>query len=56
MFKRFRRTRLNPVLRDLVTQTVVNKSDFIYPLFIKDGKNIKEEIPEIDIEDEEIPF
>ena len=45
MFKRFRRTRLNPVLRDLVTQTVVNKSDFIYPLFIKDGKNIKEEIP-----------
>lgn len=44
MFKRFRRNRINPVLRDMLQETHVRKEDFIYPLFIKAGVNIKEEI------------
>lgn len=44
MFKRFRRNRINPVLRDMLQETHVRKEDFIYPLFIKAGENIKEEI------------
>ena len=36
MFKRFRRLRINPVLRDLVQETHLRVDDFIYPLFIKD--------------------
>ncbi len=44
MFKRFRRLRLNSHLRDLVQETHLNKSDFIYPLFVKSGKNFKKEI------------
>ncbi len=38
MFKRFRRTRLNPKLRELLTQTRLTTDDFIYPLFIKAGE------------------
>ena len=44
MFKRFRRLRINSQLRDLVEETSLNKNDFIYPLFVKEGKNIKKEI------------
>ena len=45
MFKRFRRTRINPKLRDLLAQTKLSTDDFIYPLFIKAGeKNYKKEI------------
>ena len=44
MFKRFRRVRLNSKLRDLLTETVITKNDFIYPLFAKEGKGIKTEI------------
>jgi len=45
MFKRFRRVRMNPVLRDLLTQTKLTTDDFIYPLFIKDGESeFKKEI------------
>ena len=45
MFKRFRRTRINPKLRDLLTQTKLSTDDFIYPLFIKAGEdNYKKEI------------
>ena len=44
MFKRFRRLRMNTHLRDLVQETTLNKADFIYPLFIKSGKNYKKEI------------
>ncbi len=40
-FKRFRRIRNNPVLRDMVRETVLTKKDFIYPLFSIDGKNVK---------------
>ena len=44
MFKRFRRTRLHPVLQNLVRETTVSVNDFIYPLFVRPGKNIKKEI------------
>ena len=38
MFRRFRRVRMNPVLRDLLTETKLSCDDFIYPLFIKDAQ------------------
>lgn len=44
MFKRFRRLRLTAQMRDLVRQTYLSGSDFIYPLFVVEGKNIKNEI------------
>jgi porphobilinogen synthase len=44
MFKRFRRLRLNKHLRDLVTETKLTKEDFIYPLFVKSGEGVKNEI------------
>lgn len=44
MFKRFRRLRINPTLRNLVQETVLTKNDFIYPLFVKEGEGIKKEI------------
>ena len=44
MFKRFRRLRINPAIRQMVRETSVSASDFIYPLFIVEGKGIKKEI------------
>ena len=44
MFQRFRRTRLNKHLRSLVRETHVRVDDFIYPLFIRSGENIKTEV------------
>ncbi len=45
MFKRFRRLRINPVLRDLLTETKLSVDDFIYPLFIKDVEgSLRQEI------------
>ena len=44
MFTRFRRRRLNPVLRDLLTETTLSVNDFIYPLFIRSGEGIKNEV------------
>ncbi len=44
MFKRFRRLRINETLRNLVQETVLTKNDFIYPLFVREGENIKEEV------------
>ena len=44
MFQRFRRTRLNKNLRALVRETNVSVDDFIYPLFIRSGENIKTEV------------
>ena len=38
---RFRRMRANNQLRNLVRETHLNKSDFIYPLFVVEGKNKK---------------
>ena len=44
MFKRFRRLRINPAIREMVRETSVSASDFIYPLFIVEGKGTKKEI------------
>ncbi len=44
MFTRFRRNRANPVLRDMLTQTHLRVDDFIYPLFVKSGDGVKNEI------------
>ncbi len=44
MFTRFRRKRLNPVLRDLLQETHIRVDDFIYPLFVKSGEGIKKEV------------
>lgn len=44
MFKRFRRLRINETLRNLVQETVLTPEDFIYPLFVKEGKVIKTEV------------
>jgi porphobilinogen synthase len=44
MFKRFRRLRINPAIREMVRETSVSASDFIYPIFIVEGKGIKKEI------------
>jgi porphobilinogen synthase len=44
MFTRFRRKRINPVLRDLLQETHLSVNDFIYPLFAKSGEGIKDEV------------
>ena len=44
MFKRFRRLRINPAIREMVRETSVAASDFIYPLFAVEGKGVKKEI------------
>lgn len=44
MFKRFRRLRINETLRDLTRETQVNPTDLIYPLFVREGKDIKVEV------------
>ena len=44
MFKRFRRLRINPAIREMVRETSVCASDFIYPLFVIEGKGVKKEI------------
>ena len=44
MFKRFRRLRINPAIRQMVRETSVAASDFIYPLFVVEGKGVKKEI------------
>lgn len=42
--KRLRRLRYNPKVRDLVRETILTKNDFIYPLYVATGENVKEEI------------
>lgn len=41
---RHRRLRYNPLVRDLVRETVLTKNDLIYPLFVVPGEKIKKEI------------
>lgn len=41
---RGRRLRKNPVIRKMMRETVLQVEDFIYPLFIVEGANIKAEI------------
>ncbi len=40
-FKRFRRLRYNPIVRDMVRETVLSKNDLIYPLFVVPGEKVK---------------
>ena len=42
--KRLRRLRYSPIVRDMICETIVTKKDFIYPLFVVPGKNIKKEV------------
>lgn len=44
MFTRLRRTRINPLMRDLVRETKLSLDDFIYPLFVVEGSGVKNEI------------
>ncbi len=44
MFKRNRRLRTSPAVRDLVRETVITPYDFIYPIFVIEGSNKKVEI------------
>ena len=41
---RHRRLRYNPLVRDLVRETMLTKNDLIYPLFVVPGTKIKKEI------------
>ncbi|MBU3180589.1 porphobilinogen synthase [Clostridium psychrophilum] len=44
MFKRNRRLRETSNIRDLVRETILSPTDFIFPIFVVEGENIKEEI------------
>ena len=48
--KRLRRLRQNEIVRDLVRETRLSVKDFIYPIFVIDGENIKtpvDSMPEV---------
>lgn len=42
---RNRRLRTNEAIRSLVRETIISPNDFIVPLFVVEGKGVKEEIP-----------
>ncbi len=44
-FARFRRLRRSERLRRLVRETRLSPSDFVYPLFVVHGQDVREEIP-----------
>ncbi|WP_037324854.1 porphobilinogen synthase [Salinimicrobium terrae] len=44
MLIRNRRLRTNEAIRSLVRETIITPNDFIVPLFVVEGKNVKEEI------------
>ncbi|MGN0145200.1 MAG: porphobilinogen synthase [Clostridium sp.] len=44
MLKRGRRLRASSAIRDMVRETTLNSKDFIYPIFVVEGENIKNEI------------
>ena len=43
--RRNRRLRTNESIRSLVRETIVSPNDFIVPLFVVEGKNVRDEIP-----------
>lgn len=43
--QRMRRLRTKKQIRDMISETCLHKEDFIYPLFVRPGSNIKTEIP-----------
>ena len=46
---RHRRLRVNETLRALIRETVITPNDFLVPLFVIEGQNIKEEIQLVNI-------
>lgn len=44
-FVRMRRSRRTPSLRKLVAETTLSSADFIYPVFVLEGKGRREEVP-----------
>ena len=48
LIQRPRRLRGSEVLRKMVRETRMDKSSLIYPLFVKEGNNIREEIPSME--------
>lgn len=61
-FRRHRRLRQTPAIRNMVRETHLHTEDFIYPIFVIDGENIKNEVKSmpnvfqfsLDLLDEEI--
>lgn len=43
--RRNRRLRTNAAIRSLVRETLISPNDFLVPLFVVEGKGVKEEIP-----------
>ncbi|WP_339916126.1 porphobilinogen synthase [Yeosuana marina] len=43
--RRNRRLRANEAIRSLVRETIITPNDFLVPLFVVEGKGVKEEIP-----------
>jgi len=43
-FRRLRRLRMKPALREMVRETALAPDDFIYPLFVVPGSNIRREV------------
>ncbi|MFN3306696.1 MAG: porphobilinogen synthase [Candidatus Kapaibacteriota bacterium] len=41
IFWRFRRLRMNPMIRNMIAETTLTKNDLIYPLFVTYGKKVK---------------
>lgn len=39
--KRLRRLRYNPIVRDMIRETEINKNDLIYPMFVVPGTKVK---------------
>jgi len=48
MFRRNRRLRSSSAIRDIVRETVLTPMDFIYPIFVVEGNEIKEEISSLE--------
>ena len=44
MFTRFRRNRMHSALRDMLCETHLRVDDLIYPLFVRNGEKIKNEV------------
>ena len=48
MIKRGRRLRINKEMRDLVRENTLTSNDFIFPVFVVEGENIKREISSLE--------
>ena len=48
MINRPRRLRATPVLRGMVRETRMSADSLIYPLFVREGNGIREEIPSME--------